>query len=174
MALPAAFLESLLEVARRFVDRSSRTASLKDAHLLCGKAGRLAQVIPCAKPFVTQLFASLAGSLRASHLGLREAPPKKVAKRRYRLAASWIVSLLAGHPFPLEHTFHISPVLINRQEARVEFDASPWGGGFVYLEGDEVMEYGSITWTHNSARHLRVVPDIPKWQSFWELAMSLS
>ena len=171
MSLPTSFLESLLEVARRFTDRTSRTTSLKDAHLLCGKAGRLSQVIPCTKPFVMQLFAGLAGSLRASRVGLREAPPRKVAKRRYRLAASWIVSLLQGHPFPLEHTVDISPTIIDHQIARVEFDASPWGGGFVYYEGKEVLEYGAIAWSADSARHLGIVPDIPKWQSFWELAL---
>ena len=170
LSVSGSFLESLLEVACKFTDTSSRTASLRDAHLLCGKAGRLAQVVPAAKPFVGQLFAALAACLRSVSLGLREAPPRKVAKKRFKTAASWLVSLLQGHPFRLEHTIFLQSQLVPREVAHVEFDASPWGGAFVYFEGAEVMEYGITIWDSDSAAHLGILPGLPKWQTFWELA----
>ena len=146
MSVTGSFLESLLEVALIFTSSSPRTASLRDAHQLCGKAGRLAQVVPAAKPFVGQLFAALAAALRSTAQGLREAPPKKVAKRRFRVAASWVVALLRNQPFRLEHSIFLSSQLVDRHEAHVEFDASPWGGAFVYYEGSEAMEYGVTVW----------------------------
>ena len=50
LSAPLSFLEGLLEVASKFTSASPRTASLKDAHALCGKAGRLAQITPCSYP----------------------------------------------------------------------------------------------------------------------------
>ena len=169
LSVPQQFVNSLLQVAQVFVSSSPRTASLADAHSLCGKAGRLAQVVPAAKPFVTQLFAALAASLRSHHLGLREAPPKRVAKKRFRLAASWIVGLLSGDPFPLEHTISLSSLQVDRHTRRVEFDASPWGGGFVLREGNDIVEWGSIKWDSTSASPLEVAIGLPKWQTLWEL-----
>ena len=170
MSVSGTFLESLLEIALKFSSTSPRTATLRDAHLLCGKAGRLAQVVPAARPFVGQLFAALAASLRSLSLGLREAPPRKVAKRRFRTASSWLVGLLRNQPFRLEHTIFLTSQLVPRDVAHVEFDASPWGGAFVYFEGHTVMEYGVTVWDESSARHLGIVPELPKWQTFWELA----
>ena len=172
LSVSGSFLESLLDIACMFTASSPRTASLRDAHLLCGKAGRLAQVVPEAKPFVGQLFAALAASLRSLSLGLREAPPRKVAKKRFRTAASWLVSLLRGQPFRLEHTIFLRSQLVPREEAHVEFDASPWGGAFVFFEGSEVMEYGITIWDADSAGKLGISPGLPKWQTFWELATS--
>ena len=174
MSVPQKFLSTLLDLAETFLAPSPRTVALRDAHALCGKAGRLAQVIPAAKPFVQQLFAALAACLQAHHLGRREAPPKRTAKKRYRVAASWLVGLLRGHPFALEHTLRLQPARIDRHSRRVEFDASPWGGAFIYYEGTEVIEWGFIEWDAASANHLGVVPAIPKWQSFWELATLFS
>ena len=170
ISVPTQFLEGLLEIARKFIDPSPKTATLKDAHALCGKAGRLAQVNPAVTPFVQQLFAALSACLRPHHLGLREAPPRRVAKKRFRLAAGWLVRLLHGHAFPLEHTIHIQPVRIDRHVRRVEFDASPWGGAFVLLENDDVVEWGATRWNETYVSHLGVASSIPKWQSFWELA----
>ena len=89
MSITRAFLESLFEVALTFTSPSLRAASLRDAHLLCGKAGRLAQVVPPAKPFVVQLFAALAASLRSTAQGLREV-------RRRRSPRSAFVLLRRG------------------------------------------------------------------------------
>ena len=72
------FLEGLLEIASKFVAPSPTTATLKDAHALCGKAGRLAQVVPAVTPFVQQLFAALAGSLLVS----QPRPPRSPTTHR--------------------------------------------------------------------------------------------
>ena len=56
----------------------------------------------------------------------------------------------------------------------MEFDASPWGGGFVLREGEEVMEWGAITWSTDSVKPLDVAVGQSKWQTFWELATSFS
>ena len=156
MSITGTFLESLLEIALVFTSPSPRTASLRDAHQLCGKAGRLAQVVPAVKPFVGQLFAALAASLRSTANGFREAPPKKVAKKRFRLAASWVVALLRNQPFRLEHSVFLTSQIVDRNVAHVEFDASPWGGAFVYYEGTEVMEFGATVICSTFWREARV------------------
>ena len=53
------------------------------------------------------------------------------------------------------------------------FDASPWGGGAILLEGNVVREYFAVSWRKQDAEHLGVHPGTPKWQSFWELAAIL-
>ena len=174
LSVPSSFLKDLLAIATKFTTSSPKTASLKDAHALCGKAGRLAQVVPAVTPWVQQLFAALAGSLWSHHVGMREAPPRRVAKRRYLSAATWLVQLLKEQQFPLRHTIHLRPVAIDRHLRHVQFDASPWGGGFVLVERGVPVEWAAFQWTSASAEHLGVVPDNPKWQSFWELATPVS
>ena len=94
MTIPDQFRAALHALALKFVDPKRKSASLQEAYNLCGRAGRIAQVVPEVAPFVGQLYAALAASLHSHHIGLREAPPARVATRRYRLAASWLCSLL--------------------------------------------------------------------------------
>ena len=128
MTVPEKFRLDLLQLATRFAKADKKTASLADAHALCGRAGRLAQVVPEAKPFVSALFAALAGSIASSTSRSREAPPSKVATSRYRTAAAWLVALLKGDYFCLRHTLHLNRRLLGIRTCSVEFDASPWGG----------------------------------------------
>ena len=109
LSVPSAFLKDLLAIATKFTKTSPKTATLKDAHALCGKAGRLAQVIPAVTPWVQQLFAALAGSLWSHYVGMREAPTRRVAKRRYLSAATLLVQLLKEQQFPFRHAIHLQP-----------------------------------------------------------------
>ena len=74
MTIPTKFRSELLQLAECFASSSRRTATLVQAHALCGKAGRLSQVAPEARPSTTALFAALAASIRASSQHL-ERPP---------------------------------------------------------------------------------------------------
>ena len=121
------FRLELLRLATSFANLDKKTAPLATAHTLCGRASRLAQVIPEAKQFTSALFASLAASLAAAKSKSREAPPGKVAVRRYRTAAKWLVAVLQGEHFVLQHTFYAHRSLLPVHERSVEFDASPWG-----------------------------------------------
>ena len=171
MTVPEKFRLELLRLAASFSSLVKKTATLADAHTLCGRAGRLAQVIPEAKPFTSALFASLAASLAAAQCRNREAPPGKVAVRRYRTAAKWLVQVLQGEHFVLHHTFHVHRSLHPVHELSVEFDASPWGGGALLVEHGEVKEHFVVVWSDSDAAHLGVTTGIPAWQSFWELAV---
>ena len=106
LSLPAAFVDALLVLVRSFTCATARTASLADAHALCGRAGRVAQVVPESRPFITALYAALAASLHSHHAGLREAPPRRVAVRRFRFAAVWLEALLQNVPFRLQNTVY--------------------------------------------------------------------
>ena len=170
MTIPEKFWLELLQLATKFSKSEKKTASLAEAHTLCGRAGRLAQVVPEAKPFVSALFAALAGSIASGRSGSREAPPSKVATSRYRTAAAWLVALLQGEYFRLQHTFYLDRQLLSIRVCSVEFDASPWGGGALLVENGEVVEHFSVCWDLKDAEHLGVEPTIPDWQSFWELA----
>ena len=138
---------------------------------MCGRAGRLAQVVPEVTPFVGQLYAALAAGLHSHHIGLREAPPLRVATRRYRVAANWLCALLKDKLFPLSHTLRLNTSLIPVASRRVEFDASPWGGAAILLEQGEPKEFAILTWDELSADRCKITTGIPKWQSFWELAV---
>ena len=170
MTVPNKFHQEVLVLARLFADPSTSTAPLAKAHALCGKAGRLAQVVPEVRPFTSALFSALSACLMASAARAREAPPNKVATRRFRHAASWLVSLLAGQPFALEHTLYLRRPLVPTSHRRVEFDASPWGGGAVLIQEGHPSEFFVVEWTNNSAAKFGAVPGQPRWQTFWEFA----
>ena len=137
---------------------------------MCGKAGRLAQVVPEVTPFVSQLYATLAAGLHTHSIGLREAPPLRVATRRYHVAARWLLALLKDELFQLSHTLRVHSALQPVSSCRVEFDASPWGGAAILLEQGEPKEYAVIVWDNLSADRCKITTGIPKWQSFWEFA----
>ena len=76
LSLTADFLASLLELAKVFASSSRTTATIKEAQELCGKAGRVAQVVPTTRPFLLGLYGALAGSLNAAQHKGREAPSR--------------------------------------------------------------------------------------------------
>ena len=170
MRVPAKVSQEVLDLARRFADPAVKLVSLACAHALCGKAGRLAQVVPEVRPFTTSLFTALAASLAAAKVKNREAPPDRVAVRRFRQAAQWLVALLSGSLFVVEHTLHVNRALCCTKERRVEFDASPWGAGALLLECDEVVEFFTVTWTDTSAKQFGAIPGEARWQTFLEFA----
>ena len=81
MSLPEEFLSNLLGLAKKFANPEVKVATLKEAQEVCGRAGRVGQIVPEAKPFVSSFYGALAGSLRALECRSREAPPGKVATR---------------------------------------------------------------------------------------------
>ena len=142
LSLPSEFLQSVLELAQLFASPSVTLATMKQAQELCGKAGRISQVIPSTRPFLSGLYGALAGSIHAARHQGREAPPGKVATRRYRHCAEWLVALLQerpGLPLVLASEVHSKQVQYSK-EWRVEFDASPWGGAGIYYEKGSAME----------------------------------
>ena len=98
LSLPPDFLKAVLELAEHFASPTTTTATLRQAQELCGKAGRITQVVPSTRPFLAGLYGALAGSLNAARLRGREAPPGRVATRRYRHCAEWLVALLSDRP----------------------------------------------------------------------------
>ena len=57
---------------------------------------------------------------------------------------------------------------------RTEFDASIWGGGAVLRSpAGTITEYRHWLWDQASASDLGVQPELPKFQTFWELATLL-
>ena len=56
----------------------------------------------------------------------------------------------------------------------IEFDASIYGGGAVLRNSDgRVVEYFSVIWCGDEARHLDVVVEDTKHQTFWEFSTLL-
>ena len=169
LSLPQDFLIKLTPLAQKFSDKKVKVATLKEAQELCGRAGRLAQVIPAAKPFINNLYGALAGSLRATDNKSREAPPGKVATRRYRSAAAWLCKLLANDsssPLVLQTKVLAVEPTYDPQLRRVEFDASPFGGAAVLYENNEVVEYFTIEWEDMPQLGVRTKESI--FQFVWE------
>ena len=71
----------MTDLVRKFADEKSKTATWKEAEELCGKAGRLAQVIPDARPFCAGFYAALAGAKTAKRAQMREAPPTQSSNK---------------------------------------------------------------------------------------------
>ena len=145
--------------------------------MLCGKAGRVAHVVPAAHPFVAGLWGGLAGA---------RAEPRDagyectfVPCRRLCSAAAWLRALLRESddcPLRLERLVR-PPGSSSRRpfgSGTIEFDASIFGGGAVLRDSEgQALEYFSVVWHGDEAKHLRVVPRDPRFQSFWEFATLL-
>ena len=153
-------------VATRFPDGSARA---RGAFCITFDHGRITQVVPSSRPFLAGLYGALAGSLNAARLSGREAPPGRVATRRYRHCAEWLVALLSDRPgLPLTVSSEVQAKQVEfSKDIRVEFDASPWGGAGIYNEEGTAMEYFVVTWTRNP--QLGVDVGNSAFQTFWEL-----
>ena len=175
LTVPRAFVDALLTLVRRFADRQRRVASLREAEELCGKGGRLAQVIPDARPFVAGLYAALTASKRALAAGAREAPPSKVATRRFRSSAAWLSTLLEGAQdakFPLEHRLWSTSPSFDPLVRRIEFDASTTGGAAILFEDNDATEFWLCEWSVADGKPAGAVTNLSDHQTFWELATS--
>ena len=169
LSLPPDYLQSVLELAQLFASPSVTVATMKQAQELCGKAGRISQVVPSTRPFLSGLYGALAGSINAARHHGREAPPGKVATRRYKYSAEWLVALLQerpGLPLALSSEVHAKQATFDK-DWRVEFDASPWGGAGIFYEKGVAMEFFTVTWTR--IPHLKVETGDSSFQTFWEL-----
>ena len=139
--------------------------------VVCGKAARVAHVVPAARPFVAGLWGALSASRTADRLGRREAPPHHAPAKRFAFAAAWVKALLSEEeacPIPLERLVSPAPPpAASTASWRVEFDASVFGGGAVLRdESGAVREFFSAVWDGSEAVRLHVVPGLPKFQTF--------
>jgi len=139
---------------------------------MLGKAGRLAYLIPPARPFVAALWGGFAGAQAAAHHGKREAPPGRFASKRFSRAARWLRTLLrpdlAEPLLRLEQIVVASFPVIDPAFARIEFDASPWGGGAVLYRQDAPEEFLEVAWDPHLAHRLGEKVGEPGGQSTWE------
>ena len=171
MSLPEKYLEELLVALSPFCQLQGR-ATLKEAERMVGKASRVAQIVPSARPFVAGLWAALTATRRDADDGKNKTRGRRIATRRFTTSARWFRALIEGGTealLPLERT-----VLAHRPPAAVmsgwvvQFDAATTGGGAVLRCGHQIVEYYTMAWTKSVAKHLGVVPGLPKYQTFWE------
>ena len=215
MTVPRKFLNDLLSLLQSFIEAPH--APFRDAQRLVGRVGRIAHVVPEARPFAAALYAALAESQRAAAANAREAPPGRVACRRFKHAAKWVrvlvLSLVSAcwpralvfrpcvwmflcgtmfqiafdsegcvpvacwaaakvlgednAPFSLHRDVRLVEQVAYPNKWRVEFDASPWGGGAVLFVDDMPREYFAVVWKNEDAAHLRVHTGVSKFQTFW-------
>eukprot|EP00971_Amphidinium_carterae_P195836 3886184-Amphidinium_carterae.1 len=103
LELPLDFLKLLAsDLEQLSAPRGVATVTL--ARRAVGRASRVAQIVPEARPFSSALWAALTDAMAA---GRREAPPNCVARARFHQAAQWFLALLGDCIFPLRR--RISP-----------------------------------------------------------------
>ena len=176
MKLPVKYLEDLLLILNPFCSQHGR-ASLKDAERMVGKASRVAQVVPSARPFVSGLWAALTASKKDIAIGKNRTKGTRIATRRFVTAARWFKALIEGSqeallPLTREVLAH-KPARASTSGWVAQFDASTSGGGAVLRCGQKVVAYFMIEWTKDTARHLDVVPNSSRHQTFWEFLVVL-
>ena len=175
MRLPEKYVAELLVLLEPACSRYG-LLRVTDLDTLVGKAGRVAYVVPAARPFVATFWAALAAARAAVRDGILVGPPGFIPSRRVCYGAAWLKALLSENescPLRLERlvTAHPPPRLTSDDCWRIEFDGSIYGGGAVLRNSDGVIvEFFSVVWTGNEAEHLLVEPWNPAYQTFWELA----
>ena len=111
----------------------SSTITIKEAEALCGRCGRVAQILPNTQPWCSQIFGAFHGTLKALAEGHREAPHGRVACSRLKHACVWLWAILSTRgkaPVPLTaQVFAFSMPAPPPTRVRIEVDACPFGGG---------------------------------------------
>ena len=148
MTLPTAFVQDLLDLCHLML--SSKKVPRETAEALVGKAGRVAHVLPLARPFVAGLYAALSAARAAGRCNAREAPPGQVACRRFLGPLRLLEAILAFAPdaaVPLHRDVHaMHPQRPDPAQRRIEVDASPWGGGGVLYVRNRPKAWFSVRW----------------------------
>ena len=172
LQLPDEFKKELQDLLRHYSQGETQIHE-HHAQSLCGKVGRLAQIVPEARPYASALYGALAGAIAARSAGAREASPGHFPMKRFHHAAAWIWTLLVDNeasPIDLVRLIHAGPEPQPRPaELRVQFDASTSGGGAVLLEDGIPVEWFAVTWdTQELWRGAPVAVGDSSWQTFWE------
>jgi len=144
-----------------------------DLDKILGKAGRLAYLIPGAKPFVVALWGAQAGAQEAARQHRQEAPPGQYASARFRRSAAWLRTLLdppkkSGQHFPLEQVVRTDLPEISPTAWTIQFDASPWGGGAILFKEGAPQEVLTLRWEPATAHHLGTSIGQAAGQTTWE------
>ena len=173
VSVPPSFASELFDLLSPL---SKGTGHVSESFLdrVLGKAGRLAYLVPAARPYVHSLWGALAGSKAAQAKGHKEAPPHRFAARRFAAAAKWLQVLLrppadqAEHIVPLEQIVLETLPPIELGGPTVHVDASLWGaGGVLYLE-NVPAEFWSVSWSSDLASLLQTSVGDPSAQTTWE------
>ena len=169
--VPRLFAKELADMLRPFATGEGRQTESSTERML-GKAGRLAYIVPTARPFVTGLWGALAGAHAARQRGKREAPPDRVPARRFKTAALWLLTLLeppdTSARFPLEQVVCTTLPQIDPAAAAVFFDASPWGCGAFLVEKGRPTGFFEHRWSQAEADSLDASIGKPKSQTTFE------
>jgi len=173
IAAPQKFQTELLELLAPFA-RGTGSEPESSVDRLLGKAGRLAYLVPTARPFVSSLWGAYAGSKAAAKAGKREAPPRRHACRRFMSAARWLQTLLeppkGGEQLvPLEQTVLLDLPPLGSDCPSVQADASPWGGGAILFIARKPVEFFQLPWSKAMASKFGVRVGDPAGQTTWEL-----
>ena len=148
------------------------------AESFVGRAGRVAHVLPFARPFVASLYGALHGSETARTAGAREAPPGFVATRRFRSGAQMLLRILTNHelaPVPVcRYVLAVQPPVPTIQQRSFEVDACPWGGGAILKEDGRPVEIWYATWTTEDIVGNMKTGDCASQTSFEALALLIS
>ena len=171
MELPEKFLKDLLEQLEPFCTGNGKV-NLREAEKLVGRAGRVAHVVPTARPFVSALWAALTASKADALSGKNRTGGRVIATRRFRTAAGWLRALIRGDDsalLPLQRIVSArSPTAASASTWAIQFDASTTGGGAVLRCHEKITEYFIVEWTHASAEKFGIEPRNSKHQTFWE------
>ena len=162
MTLPQVFVEALLRDCQHCL--SVKHVAIAHMRSLVGRAARVSHILPLTRPFTTALHAALSAASAADQTRAREAPPGRVACRRFAAALQMMVRILGDarrRPVPLTRE-----VLSNPPERppdaewpllrRIEVDASPWGGGAVLFEHDQPTECFALAWRQKAVANMGI------------------
>ena len=143
MEIPTEYLRDLAVMLRPLAQGVGHFP-LDEARKIVGKAGRIAQIIPEARPFTGALWGAFSGAWEADKSGKKEAPPHEAAIWRFSMAAKWLLQLIAsdGHIFPLRRLVSHKPAVVATiNDIVIQFDASPWGAGATLKYKGKLKEY---------------------------------
>ena len=131
-----------------------------------GNLSFIAGLIPHLRPFLSTIWAALAGACATNDgAGSSRSAGKLVHTRRVKPALRWIEALVKGEPAPLER---VLPALLPTAVAEITTDASPFGMGGVLRVNGELRAAFASDIPKVALDHFKATVGDCKFNTVWE------
>eukprot|EP00435_Cladocopium_sp_Y103_P048501 s1115_g14.t1 len=133
ISIPKEKVEKLQETTHCFLKRPCH----RQLRSYAGSLSFVAGLVPHLRPFLSSIWAALAGVSAANDGAPKRHSGKLLHTRRFKAALRWIEALLRGKPAPLSRVLSAKFI---ETEATITTDASPWGvGGVLRVNGRPLL-----------------------------------
>eukprot|EP00435_Cladocopium_sp_Y103_P068903 s1426_g32.t1 len=163
VSIPKEKVEKLQETTSCFLKRP--VVGHRQLRSYAGSLSFVAGLVPHLRPFLSTIWAALAGVSTANDGAPKGHSGKLLHTRRFKAALRWIEALLRGEPAPLSRVLSAKYI---ETEATITTDASAWGVGGVLRVNGRPLECFSSPIPKAALERFKAEIGKSKYNTVWE------